>query len=389
MATFQRYILYLFFFLGDTFLKTKIGFLTFIDLFILINGIYCVVNWSDVKPILKESPFNDKWLIYFPLVFVLSFVGFYKIFPIDIAYSGTYYIVRQGYFLIYIPVIIISLLYSHKSLKIMDILAKDFLIVGLLMAYATFFRFGLTKFTLQFMLLIYSLFVIFFRGKVLQITFSFFIFYHIQIYINQGFSSYSFTFMLILVLLLLNYSRIFIRIFSIRPFILALLAITSVYSIIYYETSLSTIDHNVVFRTLLWSDELSIVSDTYFLGVGYGTTYMSSDLFQLAINVENGNIDAPFRIPSHNSFLTFFYRSGVIGFIIFIRFIFGFIYLDKVSLNKYSQFSVLLFLFVHFNVFFHPIIEVPRGIIIYSYVLFILFKIKQEQGLLRENPSST
>lgn len=89
-------------------------------------------------------------------------------------------------------------------------------------------------------------------------------------------------------------------------------------------------DYNTAWRMRIWKEELSILARTFFLGVGYGTSYVTetyiSESFtrmewQFAADAEHTQTERAFVTGPHNSFVSVAMRTGIIGIILFIFFL--------------------------------------------------------------------
>jgi hypothetical protein len=100
-------------------------------------------------------------------------------------------------------------------------------------------------------------------------------------------------------------------------------------------------DRNTFFRIECWQDAQQTIADTFGLGIGYGTTYASSEFVHLqpifhedtntwesvasaettwgeyAENAEHGAAEQPYVTANHNSFVSVALRMGVLGVVLF------------------------------------------------------------------------
>lgn len=81
-------------------------------------------------------------------------------------------------------------------------------------------------------------------------------------------------------------------------------------------------DPNAGVRAVMWSDAISAVSETHFLGVGYGTEYIRNN-FNLLDREENWGLadeesERYLYISTHSSFYDMFLRLGAFGGIMYI-----------------------------------------------------------------------
>lgn len=98
-------------------------------------------------------------------------------------------------------------------------------------------------------------------------------------------------------------------------------------------------DPNSLWRLMVWKNELSIIAQTNFLGIGFGAAYVSDYLFNLTDNLGMYYIDGDytegmFLIANHNSFLNMLYRMGFLGLLLFLLMHF---FLFNWSINCYMR----------------------------------------------------
>jgi len=83
-------------------------------------------------------------------------------------------------------------------------------------------------------------------------------------------------------------------------------------------------DANSIWRFYVWKTELNSLAKTWFTGVGFGSAYVSDQMFSLSDNVSmysseaRGAGNGVFIIASHNTFVNMFYRMGIIGGLLFV-----------------------------------------------------------------------
>ena len=146
-------------------------------------------------------------------------------------------------------------------------------------------------------------------------------------------------------------------------------------------------DSNALWRYQVWTNELETLADTMFTGVGFGSAYVTNDIY-LIVNNSNmyvdsdggGNIyDMLFKVANHNSFLNMFYRMGVLGGLIFI-------YMNLVliawaincyqkssaAMKKYIWWGFLNFMYNSVIILFNPGLEMVQFAINYVFSLSLL-----------------
>lgn len=102
-----------------------------------------------------------------------------------------------------------------------------------------------------------------------------------------------------------------------------------------FVESLSKIisDPNTLWRAEFWADEMNLLADSHFLGVGFGTAYCSTDFIDPASYKPWGNgdpfaataqysiYDKVFVTGAHNSFVTVAFRMGLIGIVLLVGYL--------------------------------------------------------------------
>ncbi|MBP3683831.1 MAG: hypothetical protein J6J12_02550 [Oscillospiraceae bacterium] len=99
------------------------------------------------------------------------------------------------------------------------------------------------------------------------------------------------------------------------------------------ETSGDLVDANTAWRARFWEDEIKILADSLFTGVGYGTSYTSTDFVNpstyvlthagepFAPTAQYSTYDKVFVTGPHNSFVSLTFRLGLIGLLLFSTFL--------------------------------------------------------------------
>ena len=102
------------------------------------------------------------------------------------------------------------------------------------------------------------------------------------------------------------------------------------------------VDVNSFWRLSYWKDELNQLVKSYFLGVGYGTSYASRNFVGGNLNITGGpfgataeysTLDKLFVTGPHSSFIAIAFRLGIIGLLTFVQFLKG-IYRDLLNTRK-------------------------------------------------------
>lgn len=99
-----------------------------------------------------------------------------------------------------------------------------------------------------------------------------------------------------------------------------------------YDRLAPNLDANSSWRMRYWMDEIVQVCNTKFVGVGYGTSYASTNFVGTVGTIVGGpfgatdeysTIDKLFVTGPHNSFISIFFRLGIIGYWLFVRYIYN------------------------------------------------------------------
>lgn len=93
--------------------------------------------------------------------------------------------------------------------------------------------------------------------------------------------------------------------------IVVFFGLEQIYSMIYA-------DKNAIWRLQYWLNDVRVFAKTFGIGVGFGTTYATDDLFNTIINASalRGGL---FVTAQHSSLINMFYRMGIIGGIYFVN----------------------------------------------------------------------
>lgn len=87
-------------------------------------------------------------------------------------------------------------------------------------------------------------------------------------------------------------------------------------------------DPNTLWRTQFWTDELKLLSESHFLGAGYGTAYCSTDFIDpmtyqpwgdgdpFVATAQYSIYDKVFVTGAHNSLVTVAFRLGLVGILL-------------------------------------------------------------------------
>lgn len=118
------------------------------------------------------------------------------------------------------------------------------------------------------------------------------------------------------------------------------------------ELSQMISDPNTVWRAQFWQDELKMLAESHYLGVGFGTAFCSTDFIDAATYIPWGDgdpfvataqysiYDKVFVTGAHNSFVTVAFRLGIVGIALFVTYLIWLhirqiANIQKVSLRSY------------------------------------------------------
>lgn len=137
-------------------------------------------------------------------------------------------------------------------------------------------------------------------------------------------------------------------------------------------------DANAVWRLQYWHDELSQLSKSFFIGVGYGTSYASKEFVGNSLNIVGGpfgasngysTLDKLFVTGSHNSFIAVSFRLGIIGISLFFSFIININYSLKNSKRLLSPSTYLGFYSSIILISFNVGLESPAYLCIFVFMM--------------------
>lgn len=345
---------------------------------------------------------NDKnWIIYKKVfsififytfvIIILSFFNYVKLFNINGLGFDRSFIIRQAYFIFTVPIGIVIFDSINKNDVIeklsLKLLISLFLVLCVLKL-ANYF--DVVPFRV--FILILCSFVYFNRNKKIGI---------ILIIISILFrfdGSTSIICYIILITSLLNWRKTSIFLRKYLGIILYFGIILMIFIFVMFYDNIIEIfykDPNAIWRWQYWINELRILMETKFLGVGFGTAYASNSIFS---EIYNPNAFAVpddgfgysinqvlFLTSQHNSILNMFYRLGGIGGGLFvsinylpIKWYLGLVLkLDK-GKQKILKWSFVNFIISIVTIALNPGIESPRFFISYlmMFSIFISFLYK-------------
>lgn len=131
-----------------------------------------------------------------------------------------------------------------------------------------------------------------------------------------------------------HYSRIFLCLMA----VVILLVIIGCFVLPQVMNEKDTFDGNMGWRLRIWKEEEKILSNTHYLGAGYGTSYPSKTYAREAVLRREGQFLADdgyseyermFVTAPHNSFVSLTMRTGVVGLLLFLSWL-GFLFRNLV-----------------------------------------------------------
>jgi O-antigen ligase len=119
-------------------------------------------------------------------------------------------------------------------------------------------------------------------------------------------------------------------------------------------------------RTVYWDVASHIIAENFWTGVGTGDVIRAfADMYQ---QIEP-NLDAEFRLRSHNQFLAFFVSFGLIGFLYFI-WLFVLAYKER----KPDYFAMAFFTIAFLSCLVEDTLETQAGITFFAFFFALLSK---------------
>ena len=340
---------------------------------------------NDDKKWIKYKNIFSLFIFYTFLIIILSFFNYIKLFNIQGLEFDRSFIIRQAYFIFTVPIGIVIFDYVNKS-DILEKLKLKFLIgIFLILCISKFMNiFDVVPFRV--LILIISSFVYFNKNKKIGI---------ILIIISILFrfdGSTSIICYMILIISLFDWKKTSVFFKKYLGVIIYFGVIFLIFgTVLFYDNIVEILykDPNAIWRWQYWINELRILIETKFLGVGFGTAYASNSIFTEIYNPnafavpDDGfgyNISQVLFLTSqHNSILNMFYRLGVIGGGLFIyinyfpiKWYLGLMLkLDKEK-QKMLKWSFVNFIISIVIISLNPGIESPRFFISYL-IMFSIF----------------
>lgn len=145
-------------------------------------------------------------------------------------------------------------------------------------------------------------------------------------------------------------------------------------------------DANASWRLFYWGIGIEKITDSYFMGNGFGVPYINDEEITTMINIfgnDNDFLDSPkerYVKAYHNSFLTLMFNMGICSFLLFSPFIRAVIFLKEGGENPKTRFLVLGFVGSATWCFFNVILELPHSSMLF-WLLFLLTSSKLKKAL--------
>lgn len=306
---------------GMGFFKMGIGPLNVLSVFILATAVVYLtaflVSHSGKAKYQPSRPF-DKYLWAFFWIgiasVVLSYLGVYSsLFPDSALLRDNSYIPRQGYYLFFVPMIILAGRHVDTG-KILDWVAKNRAVL--------FFGVWIAHVSIN-------------GSLALNVPCSFAVGFLLLI---DGEERKAIDVLMLAILLLSpiavggEMTQMIIRAIALGAYLVgfngrllktALIGIVFVilacYVLPFLPLERFGFDANTAWRAEYWGNELEQLAKTFGLGVGYGTSYASLDFVgealggPFAATTEYSATEKLFVVGCHNSFVSLFFRLGIAG----------------------------------------------------------------------------
>lgn len=378
--------MYLFYFIilliaitGGEIVKFTICGINITYLLLAILFLTYILYFSCGKRVIQANKANVIlicFLVYSLLHVLSSFCGFNKLVPASELLYDTTYIFRQSYYLFLFPILIIYI--NNESCILLDNFLKKY--SGVLMwvvyighmIYSRSFSLTLTAIIVTSFLYLesvdgllngYSLLVLI----MLLLT---------PIATGGELTNLLIRLLLITVVVLRNKRKTMFRVLR-----LCYIAMISAFLVISLTATAFTdyMDPNSSWRARFWADEFQQVINTALIGNGYGTTYSTPRFVGDIENISYGpfapdeqynTIDKMFVTASHNSYVSLFFRLGIVGITLFLLLIFFLMSemercREKLQLsNVFMFFSVLVLIGVNVG------LESPYYLFLFIFSLF-------------------
>lgn len=376
---------------GNSFLKFKLIIPSF---FLITYFLFCTLHvllyfLQKKISITKNEQKLIKFIFFMIISILLSLLGFYKFFDLNGIYFDSKYILKQVMFLDLLPIgLSVYICFINQSKMIEELLKKysqKFFILFCILSIV-----GLCKNTVSYYTLLLLSFIELNKEN-RRLFYKLIIFLITAIYIKNIFSeSTAFLMLLIYMIVLIFNKNFFDFLYKKRKIIYVLIVILLLIAVVNKDLIISYLqikDPNYWWRFSYWMTELETLKDTYFLGVGFGSTYASTSIFEVLsggfIDPETGvfvnSVKVLFTTAQHNSYMNILYRTGLIGIILFVRLVFSLIFKYKKYLRtNYDKMLYLAFLNANIIITFNVGLESPQFLIPFYFSLFGLMSLEKK-----------
>lgn len=349
--------------------------------FASIIYIFTILIKRKIRIRLKQKLLNFLLLIFIILTLFylfISLLGYINLFNIDGFFLKRNYILRHALFVFCIPIY----LATYLSLKINEVnILKylnsiSYLTIHIVLFITYFLKLTGLNSTQKIGLVVILLFFILIQLKKPKQSIFSKIWYYILSLISLLLSPTSANIMIYIMFIIFSISNYkFIKMLSdykiyllIAAFILIILVILNYNILLNY---MKIHDANSWWRLEYWKDNFETLVQTKFFGVGFGTPFGKSNLFNIMsggwIDPETGlssnDIEILYITAQHNSIINIFYRLGAISGMIFITLILNTI---NLLIKNYLRFNrnIYPFIFVIIGLLilllFDPVLESPQ-----------------------------
>lgn len=374
---------------GNNFLKSSSFGLSNSSLIIYFGFCLFHVIVSCMKNKFKLNDIEKKVVIYFFWMFfviALSLLGVYKLFLANILEFDNKYIIKQTLFLFLIPIAIsMYICFLHDKVHIENIIKKYSMICFLAMQIFSLFGYC-NQTTAYFFLLLISFYIIKNCRPIVRLI----VFCLTVVYMRNIFSESTAILMLLVYIIMLMFNKNLISFFQKRRKLLYLILILLVLLAVIYSNKLiiflKEYDANYWWRFSYWMNEIKVLKKTYFMGVGFGSTYASADIFYTLrggfIDPATGKtvnlVSALYTTAQHNSYMNVLYRTGFIGVIFFLTYTFDLMFKSKKNVKEVLD-SVYYLAFINSNIIilFNVGLESPQFILPYYISLVGLMSLRR------------
>lgn len=371
---------------GNDFLKFNILGLNPFYLLVIYSFFYIFKYryWDKWKKNIYWNRYKN-YLNFFIIIcivyIIISTLNYTKIFNINILYKRSH-ILNQSYIIFFIPVIMFMISKINLNNKLEKILNSKIVYIIFIM--------------LLFISKFYSRDYIPYRSLMFAIGTAIFIFkknilsFFILVYtlITQlGYDDSSSIIVSVMVVMFISCFWKIVRVFlnknfKIKYFIFFFIMPLLLVAIIISSSEIFINDHNSVWRINYWIHEIKLVFKTYFIGVGFGTSYGTLDIVNeinmIGMFLAQGSlVDGLFSITQHSSYINYFYRMGILGVYFFtILTIYPIKWcadkLKKLNDNKFIYWGLVNYIFNFVIILFNPGLESPRFAINFFFSIGIL-----------------